>query len=384
MKLSNIQTIKGRREVVEQKFKTKLSAISKYPPSLEIAQLKNCENMIGATSVPLGIAGPIKINGQYAKNEYYLPLATTEGALVASVNRGCKVINASGGVRTVVENIGISRGSIFTTAGLIESRQLASFLQQNFSLLNEITGRTSAHLQLLKIETKFLGSNVFVRFSFDSQEAMGMNMVTIASEKLAREIEKRTKARLLALAGNFDIDKKPSFMNFLLGRGKSVHAEVIISDETLVENLRVHKTIFQEVAQKKCLLGSILSGSLGYNAHFANILAAIFMATGQDVAHIVEGSLGVTTTELEKDALRVSIYLPDLVIGVIGGGIRLPSQLEALKIIGVANLRKKNNSMALAEIIGGAVLAGEISLLGAIAEGSLASSHQKFTGRKAK
>lgn len=327
----------------------------------------NIENMIGWTKVPLGQAGPILINNK----EYLLPLATTEGALVASVNRGCKATRLSGGIKTLVEEVGTTRGPVFRTLGISESLKLKIWLEDHFKEIKAVAEKTSNYLILKKLGTRFCGKDVFVRFYFDTSEAMGMNMVTIATQKIVELIEKELKIKCLALSGNFCADKKPSWLNFISGRGQRVWAESIIPRKVIKEVLKTTPEKIIEVVRSKQWLGSMMAGSLGFNGHFANITAAIFLATGQDMAHVVEASLGITTAELEGKDLYFSVYLPDLMIGVVGGGTGLATQQKALKNLQV----NKNN---LAQVIGGAVLAGELSLTAALASGDLARAHQRL------
>jgi len=375
MSLRDFKTIDERRKFIEEKIKTHLSATAVYPKDLEEAQFKNCENMIGAIQIPLGIAGPLLIQGKYAKGEYYIPLATTEGALVASVSRGCKALTLSSGAKVYTENVGMTRGSLFTTNNLAESFRLKNWLEDNFAQVAKRAQATSSHLTLKKIFTKVVGRNVFVRFSFDTEEAMGMNMVTIAAEAIAELVTTETKAECVALAGNFDIDKKPAWLNSILGRGRQVWAEAVIPEEVIKSVLKTTSFKIHEVVVRKCLIGSAIAGSLGFNAHFANIMAAIFLAFGQDAAHVVEGSLGITTTELIGKDLYISIYLPALAVGTVGGGTNLPAQKEAFTILGFTG---KERTSQFAETIAGAVLAGELSLLASLAQGTLASSHRRL------
>ena len=270
---------------------------------------------------------------------------------MASVNRGCKAVTFSGGVNAVVENVGITRGPVFQTKSLQGSHEFKNWLEKNFPRLAEIAQSTSSHLILLKQKISIIGKNVFVRFSFDTSDAMGMNMATYATDKIAAYIRQETKIECLSLAGNFDLDKKPSYLNFIEGRGKKVWAEAVISPQIVRDVLKTTPERIHQLAVTKCYLGSIMSGSLGFNAHFANIIAAIFLATGQDGAHIVEGSLGITTTDVSDGSLYMSIYLPDLPVGTIGGGTGLPAQSEALKLLGVLAGMDGKNSMKIKKFL---------------------------------
>ena len=372
MNLKDFKTTKDRREFLEKKLKIKLENISKA--HVDDEKTINCENLIGSTTVPLGVAGSLKIqNSEFRIQNYFIPLATTEGALVASVSRGCKAINLSGGAKTFVENVGVTRGPVFETSGLQESFVFKKWLKDNFELLKMEAEKTSSYLKLKELGTRIVGTYVYVRFYFDTDQAMGMNMITIATDSINRLIETKTKIKCLSVSGNFCIDKKPAWLNFISGRGKRVWAEVILRKEVVKEVLKTTPEKFFEVWLAKCMIGSAMSGSLGFNAHFANIVAAFFASTGQDLAHVVEGSMGITTSKVLKNGdLYVSVYLPAVMIGTVGGGTKLKTKQEALSIIGA------KNSIELAEVLGGAVLAGEISLLASLAEGSLAETHEKL------
>ena len=378
MKLRQINSVTGKRLSLEKKFKINLRPLSFYPENFEGAAGKNCENMIGGVQIPVGIAGPVKISGQFTAGNYYIPLATTEGALVASVNRGCKAVNQSGGVQTFCHNVGITRGSIFKTDGLKKSHYLKKYLSVNIEKLKKVAAATSSHLKLTDINVRIVGNNVFVRFSFDTDEAMGMNMATFAADELCHEVEKKTGIKCLSLAGNFDIDKKPAFLNFHEGRGRMVWAQVLLTQKVLESILKTNAVKLNSLVQSKCLLGSAISGSLAYNAQYANIIAALFIALGQDAAHVSEGCLGITTTEIIGNDLNFSIYLPDLPIGTVGGGTWLPAQQALLQMLNVSGGTKGEKADMLAEIVGAAVLAGELSLLAALSSGDLARSHKRF------
>lgn len=376
MSIRNLKTIDERRSFIAKYKKITLDSVKIYPPEFKKAQFKSCENMIGATQIPLGVAGPVVINGNYARGEFYIPLATTEAALVASVNRGCKAITQSDSATVVVEDVGATRGPVFKTAGIQESLKFKKWLQENLIDIKKIASKTSKHLTLKKLDARIVGRSVYVRFYFDTDEAMGMNMATFATDSINRFIGDKTGINCLSVAGNFDTDKKPAWLNFILGRGKKVWAEVIIPKDVIAKTLKTTAKNIYKIWESKCMIGSIMSGSMGFNAHFANVIAAMFIACGQDVGHTVEGSLGITTTEIINDDLYISIYLPDLMVGTVGGGTYLPSQKEALLIMDINGA--KNSSFKLAEIVGTAVLAGEISLLASLAEGSLASTHKRL------
>lgn len=371
--LREASSAKKRREFLENKLKINLDKIANFNFAEDQAVGRNIENLIGATQIPLGVAGPLLVNGK----NFFIPLATTEGALVASISRGCKAVSESGGANVFIENVGITRGPVFKLKNLAEAMRVEIWIEKNMKELAKEAKFTSSHLKLLKAEFSVLGRNLFVRFYFDTADAMGMNMATIATQKIVEIIEKKTKARCISLAGNFDIDKKPAWLNFIQGRGKKIWAEAILDKKVIRDVLKTTPERIVEVVHTKNHLGSAVSGSLGFNGHFANIIAAIFLATGQDPGHIVEGSLGITTAEeLDQGDLYFSIYLPSLVVGIVGGGTELPAQQEALKILGVKKV------VEFAESLGAATLAGELSLISSLAEGTLAKAHQKLGRRK--
>jgi len=379
LNLRDFSSAQKRREFLEKELSITLGKIAQFNFEENQVKDRNIENLIGATQIPLGIAGPLRImNHELGIMSHYIPLATTEGALVASISRGCKAVYEGGGATVLVEDVGQTRGPVFKTRGIEHGQKVKDWINSHISLLSTISQKTSSHLKLLGIKTSLVGKNLFVRFNYSTDDAMGMNMVTFATEEAVSLIEKETKAICISLAGNFDIDKKPAWLNFLQGRGKKVWAEVIMSRKTVMEVLKTTPEKICEVVYRKNQLGSIMSGSMGFNAHFANIIAAIFIATGQDPAHVVEGSLGVTTAEvLENGNLYFSIYLPALVVGTVGGGTNLPTQRESLEIMGVKNV------LEYAQVVGTAVLAGELSLIASLSEGTLAKAHKKM-GRKGK
>lgn len=385
MSLRNYITVSDRRKALEKEQSVSLKNIGSFTLDESVARTRNCENMIGAAQVPMGVAGPLKIvNLQSKISNFYIPLATTEGALVASVNRGCKAITDSGGALVDSHRVGATRGPVFRVKDLRESDMLYRFLKEHLDELKTVAQKTSHHLTLKKLFTRGVGRYRYVRFVFDTQDAMGMNMVTIASQTLAAYIEDKTGTTCLSVAGNFDIDKKPSWLNVIENRGIKVWAEVTIPAGVLAATLKTTAQKVYDVWLAKCMIGSAISGSMGFNAQFANVIAAMFAATGQDLGHVGEASCGMTTCEIVShtpgvnlehtggvgEGLYMQVYLPDLMVGTVGGGTGLATQKEALSIVGA------KTSQEFAEVVGAAVLAGEISLLSSLAEGTLARAHK--------
>ncbi len=316
-----------RRRFIERRIGKELPAIASTIIDFEEVVGRNIENPIGAIQIPLGIAGPLKVNGDYAKGEFYVPLATHEGALVASVNRGCKAITESGGAKVKIIKDAMTRAPVFKTESVEDALELVKWVEEHFNEIKEVAESTTKHGKLLKIEPFIMGNNVWLRFEFFTGDAMGMNMVTIATDKAVKFIEEKFgKAKCVALSGNVCTDKKPAFINELLGRGKTVVAEAIIKREVAEKVLKAPPELIHEVNLRKNWAGSSRAGSLSFNAHFANIIAAIFLATGQDAAQVVESSMGWTWTEVRNGDLYISVTLPSLEVGTVGGGTRLPTQ----------------------------------------------------------
>lgn len=378
MNLRNYPSAADRRDALAKELKVDLKNIGSFSLDESVAGTRNCENMIGAAQVPMGIAGPLRIK----EKEFYIPLATTEGALVASVNRGCKAITESGGANVDSYRVGATRGPVFKVKNLAQNDALNRFFEQHLKELQAVSRDTSRHLKLKQIFSRGLGRYRFARFVFDTQDAMGMNMATIATSKMIQIIETKTGAKCVSVAGNYDVDKKPSWLNVIEGRGIKAWAEVTLPAGVLQNTLKASAPRMYETWMAKCMIGSAMSGSMGFNAHIANVIAAMFAATGQDLGHVGEASVGITTTEVIDKDLYISVYLPDLMVGTVGGGTGLATQKEALSILGVSGGSDGKNAIRLAEIIAGAVLAGEISLLASEAEGSLAEAHQKLARGK--
>jgi hydroxymethylglutaryl-CoA reductase (NADPH) len=236
---------------------------------------------------------------------------------------------------------------------------------------------TTRHGKLLSAKAFANGRSLFVRFAYDTGDAMGMNMVTIATQAASEMIQESTGAVLISVSGNFCVDKKPSALNYILGRGRIVLVDAVVSRRVMEDKLKAEPELVAEACYRKNLVGSSMSLSYGFNAHVANMLSAIFIATGQDPAQVVEGSMGTTTAEVVGGSLYVSLRLPSLEVGTVGGGTRLPCQSEALSMLGCFGSGKAKK---FAEIVAATCLAGELSTLAAQAKGHLASSH-KALGR---
>ena len=371
------QAVAIRRKFVEEVSNSKIEHLSNYSIDMESASKKNIEQPIGAVQIPVGIAGPLKINGDYAQGKFYVPLATSEGALIASINRGCSSITGAGGATTRIIDDKMTRAPVIKAKSLTHAIEIKTWIENNFKELKKAAEVTTRHGKLIKIDPVIVvGRYVYPRFVFTTGDSMGMNMVTIATEAALSLLSHKTGAHVIASSGNVCVDKKPSALNLVEGRGKSIVAEVVIPKEIVVKKLKSTPEAVVEVNTSKNLVGSAISGSMGFNSQYANMIGAIFLATGQDEAHIVEGSLGITTaSEDENGDLYFSVTLPDVPLATIGGGTSLDTARECLEIMGVYGNEKVHK---FAEIVAGTVLAGELSVLAALAAGHLARAHKEL------
>ncbi len=370
-----------RRMAVEKATGANLAAVDDSTMDYSAIRNRNAENVIGSTRIPLGVAGPLTVNGEFAAGKFYVPMATTEGALIASVSRGSKAITASGGANARIIENGMSRAPVFVLDSVSETGKFLEWVKLNTQGIRKAAEATTTHGKLIDITPFATGNNVWLRFRYDTGDAMGMNMVTIATEAACAHIEENfSGARCIAVSGNMCSDKKESLVNNLYGRGKSVLADAFISGKVLDAVFGTTAAAANDVNVRKNLLGSARAGSFKYNAHFANVVAAVFAATGQDIAQVVESSSGYTWTEVRGDGLYISVTLPSLEVGTVGGGTSLPSQSGALSIMGVAGGGKPagRNALRLAEIISAAVLAGELNLVCALSARDLGKAHKKL------
>lgn len=385
--LSPADAVEARRSAIEEISRVSLKSIGSS--SLDYSALvgKNAENVIGSIEIPVGVIGPLKVNGKYAKGEFYVPMATTEGALIAGVGRGTKAVSISGGVKASVLKDEMTRGPVFRVESVSDSEEFLEWINENYERIKEAAEATTGHGKLNSIVPFVLGNNVWLRFGYKTGDAMGMNMATIATEAACSYIEENfERAELIAISGNMCSDKKESMVNNLYGRGKSVIAEALVKKEVLesvfhgVTAEKIHDTNL-----RKNWLGSARAGSSKYNAHFANTVAAIFLATGQDPAQVVESSSGYTWTEARGEDLYMSVTMPSLEVGTVGGGTHLDAQKEALMLIKAYGSGDPpgSNSARLAEIIASAVLCGELNLLAALGMKELGKAHRKL-GRNIK
>lgn len=335
------------------------------------------ENFIGTAQLPVGVIGPLRINGMYANGDFYVPLATSEGALVASYNRGAKVISHSGGVRVLFLAEGVSRVPGFTFNDLIDAGRFVFWVVGNFKDLKRQAKTTTRHGCLEDLHVTLDGNHVYLDFEYTTGDAAGQNMVTIATEAVCRFIlaECPVKPKNWYIEGNMAGDKKATAQSLLSGRGKSVTAEVSIPRNVCKKILHTDPESIME-NWKMSFVGGVYTGSIGVQGHYANALAALFIACGQDVACVSEATVGVTRIDLaEGDDLYASVSLPNLIVGTVGGGTGLPTQRECLEMIGC---KGRGTARKFAEICAATALAGEISIAGALSAGEFTQAHVKY------
>ncbi len=364
-----------RRAFVEKTTGATLHHTSQHSFDPELTQ-GNIENFTGVVQVPLGFAGPLLVKGEHAQGEFLIPLATTEGTLVASYNRGMKVLNLSGGVTCTVQGDHMQRAPVFIFDSAREARSFRKWVEDHMDEIRREAEATTRSGKLKYIDTYLASKFAYLRFNFKTGDAAGQNMVGRATFAACSWIlENNDSIRRFYLESNLATDKKASQINLMRTRGKRVTAECVIKREVLLEVMRVEPESLAYhwgVAN----VGSILSGANNNGAHSPNAIAAMFLALGQDVANLAEGSSGILYTELtpEKD-LYISITIPSLIVATHGGGTGLPTQRECLHVLGCVGAGKVHK---LAEIIAGVVLAGEVSLGAAISSLEWVSSHEAY------
>ncbi len=336
----------------------------------------NIENFTGVAQVPVGFAGPLRVNGEYAQGDFLIPLATTEGTLVASYNRGMKVLNLSGGVTCTIQADHMQRAPVFVFDSAREARAFRGWVHEHMEDLRREAEATTHVGKLEHVEIYLAAKFAYLRFNFTTGDAAGQNMVGRATFAACNWIlEQNPTVRRFYLEANLATDKKASQVNLMRTRGKRVTAECVVKRDVALEVMRVDPESLAYhwgVAN----VGAILSGANNNGLHSPNAIAALFIATGQDVANVAEGSAGIVYVELtpEKD-LYLSITIPSLIVATHGGGTRLPTQRECLEVLGCYGAGKVNK---LAEIVAGVVLAGEISLAGAISSLEWVSAHEEY------
>jgi hydroxymethylglutaryl-CoA reductase (NADPH) len=336
--------------------------------------------VIGYLPLPVGVAGPIMVDGQ----NYFLPMATTEGVLVASTSRGAKAINAGGGAVTVLTGDGMTRGPCVSFENLTRAGAAKLWLdsEEGQRSMKDAFNSTSRFARLQTMKTAIAGTNLYIRFRTTTGDAMGMNMISKGVEHALNYMATEAgfeDMNIVTISGNYCTDKKAAAINWIEGRGKGVVAEAMIPGKIVKSVLKTDVDSLVELNIAKNLIGSAMAGSLGgFNAHAANIVAAIFLATGQDPAQVVESSNCIVIMKNVNGNLQISVSMPSIEVGTIGGGTILEPQSAMLDLLGVRGAHPTSpgdNARQLARVIAAGVLAGELSLNAALAAGHLVKAH---------
>jgi hydroxymethylglutaryl-CoA reductase (NADPH) len=336
----------------------------------------NVEHFSGVAQVPIGIAGPVRINGEEARGDFYVPLATTEGTLVASYNRGMRLLSESGGVKTTVVDDQMQRAPAFIFDDALAAREFGDWVDQHEHEIRAVAEETTHSGKLTYIGQYQVGPLRYLRVNYTTGDAAGQNMTGRATLAACEWIKANYPGgAVYVLSGAIDTDKKHSQINMLLTRGKRVVAEAVIKNDVLQRLMGVDtKTMFDY--RQIGMVGGFLAGSSYNGAHAANGLTAIFIATGQDVANISESHAGITYARLlDNGDYYWSVTLTSLIVATYGGGTGLPTQRECLELIGCYG---KGKARKLAEICAATVLAGDTSLTAAILAGHWVSSHERL------
>lgn len=364
-----------RRQFAERERGVQLPHLGHY--SGDPAALPgNIENFMGVAQVPVGLAGPLRIDGEHAQGDFLIPLATTEGTLVASYSRGMRVLSECGGAKVTVVKESMQRAPVFLFEDARKARDFGEWLHEHYAEIKQVAEGTTKVGKLREIQQFAVGPNLYLRFNYTTGDAAGQNMTGKATFAACEWLkENHPDVQGYYLSGSIDTDKKHSHINMLLTRGRRVVAEAVLRREVLERLLGVTPEALYR-ARVVHLIGGYLAGSAYVGAHAANGLAALFIATGQDVANVSESHAGIAFTKiLDNGDYYWSITLPALIVGSYGGGTGLSTQRECLELLGCYGQGKANK---LAEICGAVVLAGDISLTGAILAGDWVSSHDQY------
>nr|QBK87146.1 MAG: hydroxymethylglutaryl-coenzyme A reductase [Marseillevirus LCMAC201] len=372
IKGSYTSVVSMRRSLYQTKYGRWSSTLpyKKWSPEklYQSAYRKNCENVIGFTSIPVGLVGPLRINDR----RRFLPIATTEGALVASMNRGCKLLR---GVDVHVKDVGMTRAPLIAFENIKAAGKFCEWLSNNTKMIKILFEETSQHSTLQNVTAHQCGRDIHLKFRATTDDAMGMNIVTKGCNTVLHYIKEQfPNIKIISLSGNYCTDKKVAATNWVSGRGKSVIAEAKLYPRDIQEILGCTGKDLLEINVKKNLVGSAFAGALGgFNAQAANVVAGLYAAMGQDLGQIGTSSTCITQIDQNPDnTLTASVTMPNVEVGIVGGGTGLPSQSEALKIAAV------ESSIDLASLVGAGVLAGELSLLGSLCRGDLLDAHLKL------
>lgn len=341
----------------------------------------NIEQYIGMTQVPTGLIGPLRVNGLHAHGDFYVPVATTEGALLASYQRGARLMTEAGGVSCLVTAEQVQRAPGFLFDSIADAALFAAWATGEFEAFRAVAAARTSHGALIDLQVQLQSRSVYLILAYHTGDAAGQNMVTLCTQAVCEDILARAplKPRSWFLESNMSGDKKATVLSFLNTRGRRVMAEVKLP-RRLVE--QVLHTLPERMCEywRLSFIGGVQSGSIGVSGHIANGIAGIFLATGQDVACVSEASVGVTVMEMTEDGgLYCGLDLPNLIVGTVGGGTRMPTAAECLRIV---ECEGAGNAAKFAEIVAAALLGGEVSIVGALCAGHFARAHEQLGRRR--
>jgi len=351
--------------------------LDKRTQEQQTAYQRNIENFIGTVKLPVGIAGPLRVNGLFAQGDYYVPLATSEAALVASYSRGASLMTKAGGCTALLLNEGVNRAPGFAFKSLIDAGAFVTWALSQTDEFKHLAEATTRFGKLQDMRVTVEGNHVYLNFEYLTGDASGQNMVTIATHAIFEYIKQASPINIeyAFIEANLSGDKKACTQSFQSVRGKKVTAEIVISKELVKKTLHTSVTRMIDYWRMSAL-GGVLSGTIGVQGHYANGLAAFYIACGQDAACVSESSVGVTRFEMTPEGdLYAAVTLPNLIVGTVGGGTGLPSQKACLDIMGLAG---QGNAQALAEVCASVALAGELSIIGALCADHFARAHQSL------
>jgi hydroxymethylglutaryl-CoA reductase (NADPH) len=366
--------VERRRAWIEEKTGCHLTHVGSY--SIPSENMRgNIENPIGSAQMPLGVAGPLRVNGVHARGTFYVPLATTEGALVRSYERGMAALTRVGGATTRVHLDENLVAPVFCFESISEAYDFAQSLQRDFEAIRAEAESTTSHGKLKRLDCQVVGREVIVSFCYFTADAQGMNMIVKATEQACKWILDHSRARRFYVFSGFSSEKRASGSLLAGGKGKKVTAGALLSKETVQSYLHTTPARLCDMWHHT-MLGHIQANSIGYNGHYANGLAAIFVACGQDVANIANSAVGITNFEVtEAGDLYASVTLPSLTVATVGGGTGLGTSRECLEMLGCAG---RGGAAKFAEIIAATLLSGELSMGGAIASEEFVQAHETY------
>ncbi|MDJ1180361.1 hydroxymethylglutaryl-CoA reductase [Roseofilum sp. BLCC_M91] len=371
------QRVEQHWKQLETSPETQANLLDEQTLSQLQAYQHNIENFIGTVKLPVGIAGPLRVNGLFAQGDYYVPLATTEAALVASYSRGCQLISEVGGCQALLLNEAVNRTPGFAFRKLQEVGLFLAWVVGEQETFKQEAESTTRYGKLIDTRITVEGNHVYLDFQFTTGDAAGQNMVTLATDAICQYIlrESPVAPQHWFIEANLSGDKKASAQSFSGVRGKKVTAEVTIPAQLVAQ--RLHTTPEQMVNYwRMSALGGTMSGTIGIQGHYANGLAALYIACGQDAACVAESAVGVTRFELTSEGdLYAAVTLPNLMVGTVGGGTGLPSQQACLQILGLAGA---GQARAFAEMCAGLALGGELSIIGALSAGEFVQAHARL------